>query len=389
MLKDGRDILFLDSVTDRGRDNRSLLFAEPEQALEIRTAQDIKPFFQGIEAALAKGFYVAGWFAYELGYLLLPGLSALLDKKSPGLPLAWMGVFRKPLEVQHGSLEAWSPCNLHSVINGMYLDVSRREFVERIGEIHEFIRMGDTYQVNYTIRGWFEYPGPALDLYLCLRQRQEVNYAAFIRAAGTEIACLSPELFFRRFNNHICSRPMKGTAARGADSAEDVEIARFLQADSKNRAENVMIVDLIRNDLGRICRHGSVSVPALFKVEEYQTLFQMISEVEGILQPQVSWQDCISALFPCGSITGAPKIRTMEIIEALEKHPRGIYTGSIGYIAPDSSACFNVAIRTITMEEDKGEIGIGAGITIYSDPEAEFEETLLKARFLTGNIRHR
>ncbi len=182
---------------------------------------------------------------------------------------------------------------------------------------------------------------------------------------------------------------MKGTAPRGKDRKEDVEIKKRLATDKKNRAENVMIVDLLRNDIGKICKTGSVSVPNLFKVEEYATLFQMISKVKGSLKDSVTLYDVIEAIFPCGSITGAPKIRSMEIISELESEPRGIYTGAIGYMTPDGEACFNVAIRTLYIKNGAGEIGIGSGITIGSDPEEEFKETLLKAKFLTDEVRYK
>ncbi len=387
-----RDMVFLDSIRKNGEDNRSLLFSGPERILKIDAAGDVAPFFLAAQKALSRGRYLAGWFSYELGYLFHRPLVPLLKRKPPEVPLAWLGIFKAPREIPGGFPleETISPVSLMNK-NDIRLDleVSKEQFMDNISRIHGHIRNGETYQVNYTVRGGFELPEmSALDLYLGLRNSQRVNYGAFIRSGHTEILCLSPELFFKKTGSRVWSRPMKGTIRRGADSLEDARLAGFLQNDEKNRAENVMIVDLIRNDLGMICRTGTVRVPELFKVEKYETLFQMISRVEGCVRSSASWHELFSALFPCGSITGAPKIKTMEIIAGLEKSPRGVYTGAIGYISPDWDACFNVAIRTIVLQQGRGELGIGSGITIYSNPEAEFEETLLKARFLTEDISY-
>lgn len=389
-LESSKDIVFLDSTRRGDEDNRSLLFSRPEKILKIQSAGDIAPFFLAVQKALFRGRYLAGWFSYELGYLFHRPLVPLLKLKRPKTPLAWMGVFSAPQEISSGfpmdeTISSGSIVNKNDI--RLDLEVSKGQFMENISRIHEHIRNGETYQVNYTVRGYFEStPASAFDLYLGLRKSQSVNYGAFIRTRDTEILCFSPELFFKRIGNRVWSKPMKGTIRRGADSSEDTRLAGFLRNDEKNRAENVMIVDLIRNDLGMICRMGTVRVIDLFKVEKYETLFQMISRVEGNIRSSATWHELFSALFPCGSITGTPKIKTMEIIAGLEKSPRGVYTGAIGYITPDSDACFNVAIRTLVLRDGRGELGIGSGITIYSDPEAEFEETLLKARFLTEDI---
>jgi len=179
---------------------------------------------------------------------------------------------------------------------------------------------------------------------------------------------------------------MKGTLKRGRTTGEDCELAGFLANDPKNRAENIMIVDLLRNDIGRLSRPGTVRVPEIFTVERYKTLFQMISRVEGEIRPDTSWNKIFNALFPCGSVTGAPKIRTMEIISEIESSPRGVYTGAIGFISPQRKAVLNVAIRTVVLDGESGELGIGSGITIDSDPEKEYDECRLKAEFLTNSL---
>jgi len=266
-------------------------------------------------------------------------------------------------------------------IGNLELEVSEAEYLSNIGTIHRYIAQGDTYQVNYTIRAKFSYDYDPIELYLALRATQAVSYSAFIRVEDHHILSLSPELFFRIDGDTITSRPMKGTAPRGKTLEEDMMIARELFGDIKNRAENVMIVDLIRNDIGRLTETGSVVVPELFTIERYKTLFQMTSTVQGRLKGR-DWREIFQSLFPCGSVTGAPKIRTMEIIAELESSPRGVYTGAIGFITPAGDAVFNVAIRTVELERGKGIVGIGSGITIGSNPKKEYEECALKSHFI-------
>ncbi len=276
--------------------------------------------------------------------------------------------------------------------------VDRAEFQQAIGRIHEAITAGETYQVNYTYRLSFRSFGSPLALYRRMRARQPVGFGAFIALppgdGPSHVLSCSPELFLRNDGGRLSARPMKGTASRARVAEGDSEIARMLADDTKNRAENLMIVDLLRNDLGRIAETGSVQVPALFSVEPYQTVFQMTSTIEARLPADTGFDALLRALFPCGSITGAPKHRTMQIIAELENAPRGLYTGSIGWIdAPERDAacgdfCLSVAIRTVTLEARgeglaHGSMGIGAGITIDSRAEEEYEECVLKARFLT------
>ena len=303
--------------------------------------------------------------------------------------------------------------------------VDRDAFSDAISRIHALIREGESYQINYTYRLHFRSFGAPVSLYRRLRMRQPVGFGAFIAlppaadgAEGGHILSCSPELFLRNRGGTLQARPMKGTAARAqpgegegsgesdgsadGESAADREIAHRLGHDSKNRAENVMIVDLLRNDLGRIARTGSVRVPKLFKVERYATVFQMTSTVEAELAPHIRFPEVLRALFPCGSITGAPKHRSMHLIGELETTPRGLYTGSIGWIEPPPAGahlpasapacgdfCLSVAIRTLSLDAADetglraGVMGVGAGIVIDSRAEDEFDECLLKARFLT------
>ncbi len=399
---DQKDIfVFLETSRFNNENRRCLLFERPLRILTAHGPGDTEELFRAIERELARGHYLAGWWSYEWGYALEGRLGHLLGRCRPSMPLVWLGVFNPPTIWEGDSLPSRSCSITNSTSTGnalgntasstakdtqLELDVTPREFTQAIESIKEYISKGETYQVNYTIRGRFRYAGDPIRLYTELGRRQAVSYAGLIRNHEFWVLSLSPELFFRRRGDRIWSRPMKGTIKRGKDPEEDLLLARHLANDPKNQAENVMIVDLLRNDLGRICRHGTVRVPELFKVERYETLFQMISMVEGSLRKGTSWKDIFKALFPCGSITGAPKIRTMEIIAELEASPRGVYTGAIGFIAPDNEAIFNVAIRTVTITNGTGELGIGSGITIESDPRDEFEETLLKAKFLTDII---
>ena len=380
--------VFLETSRVTGEDDTSYLFMDPVGEIVALSPPDLPRVFRQIRRALKDGFYLAGWIAYEFGYLLEPKLLPLLGKKAPGGPLLWFGVFKGPSHVwRHGSASGDGYLGVvPDVINHMGRvtpDTSREEYLDAVRAIKDYIADGHTYQVNYTIRERFGFSGRPLDLYLALRPKQAVSFGAVVRNDDRWIISLSPELFFRRRNGLIWSRPMKGTAARGRTVEEDRGMGAWLKNDVKNRAENVMIVDLLRNDLGRICQPGSVRVRDMFMIERYETLFQMTSTVTGRYLPGTGVEECLRALFPCGSVTGAPKIRTMEIIGELESSPRGIYTGSIGFIAPTGDMVFNVAIRTIDLRGTSGELGIGGGITIGSDPETEYEEAILKAKFLT------
>jgi para-aminobenzoate synthetase/4-amino-4-deoxychorismate lyase len=279
--------------------------------------------------------------------------------------------------------------------------IDEAEFHQAIERIHEYIRAGETYQINHTWRLFGEAYGSPVALYRRLRHRQPVPYGAWIALppgdpVGHVLSC-SPELFLRHQGGELTARPMKGTASRGGAPEGDSEMARWLNEDIKNRAENLMIVDLLRNDLGRIARTGSVRVPELFAIEAHATLFQMTSTVRATPVEGLGFADLLRATFPCGSITGAPKHHTMELIAELESTPRGLYTGAIGWLGAPASTrarcgdfCLSVAIRTLTLGEPAEEanrparLGIGAGIVLDSEARAEFDECLLKARFLTG-----
>jgi para-aminobenzoate synthetase/4-amino-4-deoxychorismate lyase len=367
--------------------DRSYLFTHP-----VRTLSASSSLFDEIEQALAGGDYVAGFFAYECG----EGLRALghCGPQDKNMPQAWFGVYSKAFVFDHraGTFEGETPdeflpenarTDQSFHIRNLRFGISEIDYARKIAAIQEYIRSGDTYQVNFTDKLRFDFCGSPEALFAALIESQQVQYGAFLHAEDRRILSFSPELFFRLKDRRIVTRPMKGTARRGADTAEDDAIAHWLQNDRKNRSENVMIVDLLRNDLGRICEYGSVRVDQLFAVEKYETLFQMTSEISGVLRPGVRYSDIFGSLFPCGSVTGAPKHRTLEIIQELEHEPRGVYTGAIGFFSPEREAVFSVPIRTVVLEHNRGVMGVGGGIVIDSQAEDEFRECLLKSEFLT------
>ena len=366
---------------------RSYLFTQPVRTLSINNG-----LFDEIDQALASGAYVAGYLAYECGENLRK--MGHRGQQNTKLPPGWFGVYSKAYIFDHrtGEFEGDTPeknpaedSNIDQsfAIQNLRLGIDEKSYAQKIAAIQEYIRAGDTYQVNFTDQVRFDFSGSAMALFAALINSQPVQYSAFLHAENWQILSFSPELFFRLKDRGIVTRPMKGTARRGADHMEDKQIAHWLQNDLKNRSENVMIVDLMRNDLGRICEYGSVRVDQLFAVEKYETLFQMTSEVSGTLRPGVRSSDIFASLFPCGSVTGAPKHRTMEIIQELEGGPRGVYTGAIGFFSPAREAVFSVPIRTVVLENNRGAMGVGSGIVIDSQAEEEYRECLLKFEFLT------
>lgn len=374
------DFVFLDNSRNSehgfGFGRNQLLFENPRNCLTLHRFDEVESFFAEVDR-LAATHWLAGYFSYELGHYFTTGLRIETDE-----PLAWLGVFDEPRAVEPGFLDGAAP---FSMDEGSFSQ-SRDEYRAAIAAIHEAIRSGLTYQVNYCLAHLFSLTGDPWGLYSFMRAQQPVSHGAVLQGAGQWAISASPELFFRRDGDAILSKPMKGTAARGRTTAEDRAIAAWLQSDEKSRAENAMIVDLLRNDIGALSQLGTVEARDIFRVERYPTLFQMISSVEGRLGEGTSWREIFGRLFPCGSITGAPKIFTMQIIERLESQPRGIYTGTIGYIH-GQRAEFSVPIRTVQLREtDSGSfdarLGLGSGIVMDSVAEDEYEECLLKAQFL-------
>ncbi|OGR01693.1 MAG: aminodeoxychorismate synthase, component I [Deltaproteobacteria bacterium RIFOXYD12_FULL_55_16] len=385
------DCVFLETSRLTAEESHSYFFHRPVAHLTCCAQDNPARFFQQAEDFLAQGLYLAGWFAYEFGYLLEPSLARQIHP-NPQKPLASLGVYRAPLTFAHNSDELpcapWPETPLTQAATVCHLSnlrpsLKQTDYFAALARIKSYIESGDTYQVNFTLKLLFDFTGSPEALYQTLRRNQSVSFGAYLRSGDQRILSFSPELFFRRTGEQCLVRPMKGTIQRGPYPAEDRRLMQFLQSDGKNRSENVMIVDLLRNDLGRVCTQGSVAAQSLFDIETYETLHQMTSTITGHLPPATKIEELFRALFPCGSVTGAPKIRTMEIIHELESGPRGVYTGAIGFIAPTGEATFSVPIRTLILNGNKGEMGIGSGIIHESDPEQEWRECLLKGRFLS------
>jgi para-aminobenzoate synthetase/4-amino-4-deoxychorismate lyase len=365
-------LVILHSPTDQ----RWLRFADPIEIVAARSNSEVLPSLHHLEEQVrARGLYAAGYIAYEAA----PAFDAALRVRSaPTMPLLWFGLYDhvEPIDLPVPDRPAnpigpWTPT------------VSWEEYECAINTIKDHIAAGRTYQVNYTYRLRAPFADDAWPFFLQLARRQN-NYAAYLDLDRWVVCSASPELFFRRDGDTVMSRPMKGTAPRGKTLTEDRAQMEWLHRSEKNRAENVMIVDMIRNDLGRLAQIGSVNVPRLFEVERYPTVLQMTSTVTA--QIDASFADLLTALFPCASITGAPKVSTMKIIADLETTPRGVYTGAIGYLMPDRSAQFNVAIRTVTIDRELGqaEYGVGGGIVWDSDAADEYRECEIKTRVLTS-----
>ncbi|MGA7160414.1 MAG: aminodeoxychorismate synthase component I [Bacteroidota bacterium] len=378
----------LESSRFDSENERSYFFLRPERIISIYRLEDIPKLFSEIEENLNQGLFVAGYFSYECGFHFETIVRHV--PHHPFLPLAWFGVYRAPLVYHHksGTFEGGMPdippaTEVPYSLKNCSLNISEGEYTKAIEVIKEYIAAGDTYQVNFTDKYTFDFDGSPISCFTGLRNKQKVGYSAFINAGGKYILSFSPELFFKLSGDRLITKPMKGTARRGKYLSEDDSIQKWLQNDEKNRSENLMIVDLLRNDVGRIAEAGSVVVKEMFAVEKYETLFQMTSTIQGTLKNNVSWYELLKSMFPSGSVTGAPKIRTMQIIHQLEHKPRGVYTGAIGYFSPNKEAMFNVAIRTLVIDGTKGEMGIGSGIVFDSDARQEYEECRLKAEFLT------
>lgn len=369
---------------------RCLELGGPVDVLEARRPEEVPGVLEAAEAAAGRGLWAAGFVAYEAA----PGLDPALAVRTPNpddpfgeLPLAWFALFaerreaeplRPPTEAPGRSELVWRP------------SVDRATYDAAVARIREAIAAGETYQVNHTFRLRAKSRGDERGLYRDLALAQRGAYAAYLDTGRYRVLSASPELFFRLDGERVTTRPMKGTAPRGRWLEEDEEIARRLVASAKDRAENAMIVDLLRNDLGRISVPGGVRFEQLFRAERYETVWQLTSTISAELRPGTGIVEVFRALFPSGSVTGAPKVATMRLIAELEDSPRGVYCGAVGYLAPPGSgeprARFNVAIRTAVVDAASGlaEFGIGGGITWDSSAEGEYEEALTKARVLAA-----
>ncbi|GAK39367.1 aminodeoxychorismate synthase component I [Paenibacillus urinalis] len=375
MIKEDSPYIILDFVSEEeGRQRK--VFTNPIEIIEARDISEIRAALERVEQYTKEGYYAAGYVSYEAA----PAFDSAFEvHQNTVLPLLWFGIFDQVhndeihFECEAFEVSEWSPT------------IEEHTYKDHIRQIHQAIRRGDTYQVNYTMRLRSKFEGNPYNFYTRLCLAQQADYSAMVHMGDYSILSASPELFFKKKGRQIETRPMKGTVRRGVTLEEDEILSEWLRNSEKNRAENVMITDLLRNDLGVIAEPGSVEVPHLFNIEKYYTLFQMTSTVTANIKEEAGLFDTFKALFPCGSITGAPKISTMHLIQELENTPREIYCGSIGIINPDGSAVFNVAIRTVWIDHctNIAEYGVGGGITWDSTAEEEYQEARTKALLLT------
>ena len=374
-------VLFRDDTT-----GQCTVFSEPEEIIAVRSRADFFPALERMEAAQKAGKWLAGALSYEAGHLFEEKLEdfAVDGRETPYLQF---GVFSMPAEEGHPLAKP-----VQRVEDEPLLDTPRaiwdfEAYRARFEKLHWHLRNGDAYQCNLTMPIEARWKGDPRAAFWSLIDRQPVKYGALVNLDGPVILSRSPELFFKvDREGWIETHPMKGTAKRGRDAVEDASIIQGMKDDIKTQAENRMIVDLLRNDISRITEVGTLSVPKLFDVETYPTVHQMVSHVRAKLRPEISLTDIFAALFPCGSITGAPKMSAMSILHALEAGPRDIYCGAIGFIDPAGAMRFSVAIRTISLFDDgRAVFNVGGGIVFDSVAEAEYEECLLKARFAVGD----
>ena len=410
IIKPGTSIFIGEWLEDNS--NVALLLENPVRTLNTDSFLEIPEIILKVEKYLDEGFYAAGYLTYEASEAF--GLPVI--KNSSTKPLAWFSIYESIQKIPIKDLFLVAGASLltktkgKSISNGghrcppfklpsdhpgivphsdrigvvpLCVNFTKNKYLQTIENIKKLISSGDTYQVNFTCRTRFESEVDPELFFLSLYNSHPVPFGAYLNSGEHKILSLSPELFIRKTGDIIESKPMKGTIKRGFSLEDDEKMSEELRNSPKNRAENIMIVDMMRNDFGRICEFGSVETPDVFSIETYRSLHQMTSKVKGKLKPNSSLLDILSAVFPASSITGAPKKRTMEIIKEYEKEPREIYTGTLGFFPPNKDFTLNVAIRTLEYYEGKYKLGVGAGIVADSDPQSEYDETLLKTQFIS------
>lgn len=366
-------------LCEHGPEGGPALFEAPRSRVVAWNAAEVGPALAALDAARGQGCWIAGYMAYEAGYALESRLAPLMPQARRG-PLLAFGVYEGPDDA--GAVLARAGAE-EGAISPPEPVSSRAEYEAAFARVKGYIAAGDCYQINLTFPMRAKLQGSALGLYGRLRARQAVGHGGYADlGVGPVVISRSPELFFTcDAAGLIVARPMKGTAPRDADKGRDAGLARDLQISEKARAENLMIVDLLRNDIARIAKVGSVRVPELYVVESYATVHQLVSRVQGQLAGEGGMAALMEALFPCGSVTGAPKIRAMEIIREVEPAPRGVYCGAFGWMAPDGRAAFNVTIRTLSVRGQEVEMNVGGAVVQDSTAQGEWEEALWKARF--------
>lgn len=376
-------------LLDDSRTGHSLLYDEPAGLIVAETPAAVPDALAALDRALAEGQHAAGWIAYEAAAALDPALAWMAEAPQPEEPLIWLMLSGPPRRLDRHGLERLFREAMAGTARPFQIRTAdpaaqQPAYEQAFDRLQAWIAAGDIYQANLTFPLAVDLAGDPVAAYAALRQAQPVPHGALIETGDWRVLSLSPELFVQASADRLLTRPMKGTAARDPLAESDRVARRALAADPKQRAENLMIVDLLRNDLSRV--GDRVAVPDLFAVETYPSLHQMTSTVAARRRPDTSASDLIRALFPCGSVTGAPKLRAMACLAAVEARPRGLYTGAIGRFAPDSSLTLNVAIRTLVLDRTgAGRLGLGSGLVADSDKHTEWRECALKARFLTAD----
>lgn len=368
-------------IMSAGNGAGMLRFANPTHCVSADTSAQVPGALAALQAALNEGQFIAGWFGYDVGAALVN--PAALPRTAQTTPFLWFGAFSAPVPITRAELTSSG----RAYAGPLAHEWDRAEYRERFEHVQEHIRAGDIYQANLSFRSRFRFIGDPLELYLRLYDSARVPHAAYIDTGHLQVLSLSPELFFAINDGVIETQPMKGTAARGATPQGDIDARDALASSPKNRAENVMIVDLMRNDLGRLARPGTIQVAELLGLRTYPTHHTLVSTITAELAADVSIEALLSALMPAGSVTGAPKLRAMRILHDLESSAREIYCGAIGHIAPSGAASFNVAIRTLWLAGRTGTTGVGGGVVADSQADAEYDECLLKATWYAGTRR--
>ena len=375
----GSELVRLDG-NGQGMHPASFRFGGHVETLTALAPGEVQPLLRAVEAAAHGGLHAVGFLAYEAAAAINPVLPSL--PPIPGLPLTWFALFRDRFPAPaFADMPAVAHPRLHPAME-------QQAYERKVAAIRQLIAAGDCYQLNFTFPLVGTEPPAPLQLYRQMLAAQRPSYGALLDTGRFAILSASPELFFARRGREIVARPMKGTARRGRFPKEDRELIESLRRSAKEQAENLMIVDLLRNDLGMVAKTGSVEVRDLFAIETYPTVHQMTSEVRATLCDAVSLTEILAALFPCGSVTGAPKRRTMEHIASLEGVPRGVYCGAIGHLGPGGEATFSVAIRTLLLDRENGTaiMGVGSGITWDADPVSEYAECLIKGEFISRSL---
>jgi para-aminobenzoate synthetase / 4-amino-4-deoxychorismate lyase len=375
-LSTAKPFVLLDDAREEGA-APARLYTDPVEIITTRNPAEVPAFLATLKSRDA---HVAGFIAYEAGHGLEPKLSRLVSNPAEDAPpLLWFGVFEGYEEIAPDAVADLFPPETGAWIGSPRPRIPYATYETALAKVKDYIAAGDIYQANLTFACDVAMMGDPLAVYAGLRERAKAGYGGIVWTGEDWLLSLSPELFFALKDGKLTTKPMKGTATRGADAASDAAAVARLQSDPKQRAENLMIVDLLRNDLSRVAVAGSVAVPQLFHVETYPTVHQMISTVTAQLSEGVDAVDVISTIFPCGSITGAPKIRAMEVISEVEASPRSAYTGSIGRIDPGGDAAFNVAIRTLHLRgrENRATMGLGSGIVADSESGDEWPREVL------------